>query len=429
MPTYAETQEYLFSLRNRGAKLGVERMERFNNALGRPDKHYPIIHVAGTNGKGSVCAMLEAIYRRAGYKTGLFTSPHLVRLGERVQVNRQPLTDAQIVHYTEKLRATAERLAEFDPEAHPTFFEFMTAMAFLHFAEEKVDVVILETGLGGRLDSTNVIIPRVSVITSVSFDHMDQLGDTLTKIAREKAGILKPNGNLVLGRLPEEAEVEIRRKADSLRCGVTTVTDVFEDDFEHYPETNLVGEHQRINAAVALLAMCHAGQDLAVSDEVARAALMDVDWAGRWQKITLRDGRTLILDATHNPEGCEALDKNLARLIDETGRKPVIICGTLGEARARALMAVVTERAKDIWLVQPNQPRACTQGELRALGVGKFTGGLEDASVTTLFPEPGVCRAGGEGDVIVATGSIYLLGEILTRLEEQTSEAGLQDKL
>ncbi len=429
MPSYAETQDYLYSLRNRGAKLGVERMQAFNHALGRPDQHFPIIHVAGTNGKGSTCAMLEAMYRAAGYKTGLFTSPHLIRLGERVQVNRQPLTNDQIIVYTERLRQTAESLAVYDPEAHPTFFEFMTAMAFLHFAEEQVGVAIIETGLGGRLDSTNIIVPRVSVITSVSLDHQEQLGDTLAKIATEKAGILKPGVNVVLGQMPEEAEKAIQATAAKRRCCITKVTDVFEEDIDNYPQTNLTGDHQRVNAGIAMLAMCHAGADLAVPEKVAFEALQQVDWAGRWQKISLHDGRTLILDATHNPEGCTALEKNLDRLIAETGRKPVILCGTLGETRARALMDVVTERAQDIWLLVPNQPRACSHGQLRAFTVGKFTGGLHDASVEALFPEPGTCHAGGEGDVIVVTGSIYLLGEVLTRLEEQSSEAELQDKL
>ncbi|WP_309400178.1 bifunctional folylpolyglutamate synthase/dihydrofolate synthase [Cerasicoccus maritimus] len=429
MPTYAETQDYLYALRNRGAKLGIERMQVFNHALGRPDQHFPIIHVAGTNGKGSVCAMLEAMYRAAGYKTGLFTSPHLIRLGERVQINREPLTDAQIIHYTERLRQTAEGLAVFDPESHPTFFEFMTAMAFLHFMEEAVDVAIIETGLGGRLDSTNIIVPRVSVITSVSLDHQEQLGDTLDAIAREKAGILKPGKNLVLGQLPPEAETAVREVAAKRRCGVTTVSDVFEDDLDNYPPTNLTGDHQRVNAGIAMLAMCHAGADLAVPEDVAFDALMTIDWPGRWQKITLKDGRKLILDATHNPEGCVALENNLLQLKAEFGRNPIILCGTLGENRARTLMDVVTRHTEEIWLLQPDQPRACTHSELRALTVGKFTGALHDATVDELFPQPGVCQVGSEGDTIVITGSIYLLGEVLTRLQEQSGESDLQDRL
>lgn len=428
MLNYAETQDYLFSLRNRGAKLGVERMVAFNKALGRPDRAYPIIHVAGTNGKGSVCAMLEAIYRRAGKKTGLFTSPHLIRLGERVQVNRVPLTEQEIVQWTSKLRPTAEAMASYNEADHPTFFEFMTAMAFLQFQEQKVDVGILETGLGGRLDSTNVIEPRVCVITSVSYDHQQQLGNTLTEIAREKAGIIKPHARVVLGKLPEEAETEIRRIAQERGAGVTSIREVFESE-EHYPETNLVGAHQRINAATAMLAMCHAGQDLAVTDDVAREALMDVTWAGRWQKLTLRDGRTLILDAAHNAEGAEALDANLARLVEETGRRPVILCGTLGDERAKALMRTVARHASALHLLVPDQPRACSAETLRSFLSGHYDGPINESTVSALFPEPGVCRAGDREDILVATGSIYLLGEILTRLENGGGSINLQDKI
>lgn len=427
MLNYAETQDYLYSLRNRGAKLGVERMAAFNEALGRPDRFYPIIHVAGTNGKGSVCAMLEAIFRRAGYKTGLFTSPHLIRLGERVQVNRQPLTQADIVSWTDRLRPTAEAMAAYNEADHPTFFEFMTAMAFLHFAREQVDVAILETGLGGRLDSTNVITPRVSVITSISFDHQQQLGDTLTKIAREKAGIIKPAVPVVLGHLPGEAEAEVRRIAAERRSGVNSVREIFESP-DHYPLTNLGGAHQRINAATALAAMCHAGADLAVSDETARAALMEVSWAGRWQSMKLRDGRTFILDAAHNAEGAEALDGNLAQLVSETGRRPVILCGSLGEDRAKALMKTVARHASAVHLLVPDQPRALPADVLRAC-LGHFDGDIFDARVDALFPEPGVCTAGGLDDILVATGSIYLLGEILTRLESADGESSLQDKI
>ncbi|MFW6218065.1 MAG: bifunctional folylpolyglutamate synthase/dihydrofolate synthase, partial [Verrucomicrobiota bacterium] len=206
VPSYKETRDYLYSLRDRGSKYGIERMQRFVAELGHPERRFPVIHVAGTNGKGSVCAMLEAIYRANGYRTGLYTSPHLVHLGERVQVDRLPLTETDIVRHCERLRPVAAALGAGKPEEHPSFFEFMTAMAFLQFADAQVDLAILETGLGGRLDATNVAAPELSVITSVSLDHTELLGDSLAKIAREKAGICKPRKPVLLGRLPPEAE-------------------------------------------------------------------------------------------------------------------------------------------------------------------------------------------------------------------------------
>lgn len=429
MASFPDVERYLYALRNRGAKLGLERMAAFNEALGHPDQAFPIIHVAGTNGKGSVCAMLEAIYRGQGLRTGMFTSPHLVRLGERIRVNGQPLSDEAIARWVQTLRPVAERLAASDASAHPTFFEFMTAMAFLNFQARGVDVAILETGLGGRLDSTNVVEPAVCVITSISWDHQEQLGDTLTLIAREKAGILKPGAPVVLGRLPGEAEAEIRRVAAERGCPVTSVVEAWGGDAAAYPETNLSGAHQRVNAATAWLAARLASPSLPFAEGLAREALGAVTWPGRWQRVTLRDGRTLILEAAHNAEGAVALDENLARLRAETGRGPVILCGTLGVARAVALMEVVARHASAIQLLVPDQPRACSFAELRAALPSGFAGAVADASVPDLFPGPGVCVAGGPGDTLVATGSIYLLGEILARLEDTTGQATLQDRV
>jgi len=430
MPTFAETERTLYALRNRGAKLGIERMAAFNEALGRPDRRFPIIHVAGTNGKGSVCAMLEAIYRHAGLKTGLFTSPHLIRLGERIQINREPISDDAIVSWVGRLKPVAEQLAGADGEGHPTFFEFMTAMAFEHFASQRVDVAILETGLGGRLDSTNVVTPEVSVITSISLDHQEQLGDTLEKIAREKAGIVKPGKSVVLGRLPPEAEHEIRRIAGERGCDVFGVEETFGPDLATYPVTNLVGDYQRINAATALLATRHAGPCLPAVGALAPEALQQVVWAGRWQTIRLADAKILILEAAHNAEGAHALDANLARLVRETNRRPIILCGTLGAYRAGELMPVVIRHAAQIHLLVPNQPRACSFQEMRAALPEPTRATIIDSTVAELFPAPGVCTAGNPGETLVATGSIYLLGEILSRLAPKTATTfKLQDKV
>ena len=189
MNRFQETRDYLFALRNAGSKYGIDRMRRLVEALGHPERRFPVIHVAGTNGKGSVCAMLEALYRSNGYKTGFFCSPHLVHLGERAQVNRQILSESGIIEYTRQLRPIAAAIASEDPDLHPSFFEFIAAMAFQRFASEQVDIACVETGLGGRLDATNVVDPELAIITTVSLDHTELLGDN-RRIAREKAGIL-----------------------------------------------------------------------------------------------------------------------------------------------------------------------------------------------------------------------------------------------
>ena len=218
LQTYEAVRSYLYGLRHRGSLYGVDRMREFIRHLGHPEKAYPVVHVAGTNGKGSTCAMLESIFRQAGLKTGLFTSPHLVHQGERVQVNRQILTREEVMEYTRRLKPIAEAIEKEHTDHHPSFFEFMTGMAFLRFAEEQVDIGIFETGLGGRLDATNVLNPEVSVITSISLDHTDILGDTLEAIAAEKAGIIKPGKPVIMGLLPLEAEKVIETVAKERNC-------------------------------------------------------------------------------------------------------------------------------------------------------------------------------------------------------------------
>ena len=245
--------DYLYALKNRGSKYGIERMRLLVDALGHPERAFPVIHVAGTNGKGSVCAMLEALYRGNGYKTGLFTSPHLVHLGERVQVNRKSLTNQEIVRYTEQLRPVAAKLGKDDPDLHPTFFEFVTAMAFLRFAAERVDIACIETGLGGRLDASNVVEPELSIITTISFDHTEMLGDTLAAIAGEKAGIIKPGKPVLMGRLPAEAETVVRRVAAERGCQLHVLTERF-PEASALPCTNLEGDFQRWNAGLAVYA-------------------------------------------------------------------------------------------------------------------------------------------------------------------------------
>lgn len=422
MSTYHEVTDYLFALKNRGSNYGIDRMRRLVEALGHPERRFPVIHVAGTNGKGSVCAMLEAIYRANGYRTGFFSSPHLVHLGERVQVNRKILSEAEIAAYIRELKPTAEQLEQENPELHPTFFEFMTAMAFLRFAAEPVDIACIETGLGGRLDATNVVDPELCIITTISFDHMEQLGDTLEKIAAEKAGIIKPGKPVLIGRLPAEAEAVICRVSAEREAPLYRLTERFRDEAT-LPETNLEGDFQRWNAGLALYATEILQSRFPITST---AALTEVDWAGRWQRLEV-DGRRIILDASHNPEGVTELNKNLARLTASEGHSPLIVAGTLGESRARSLMAVVGRHARELYLVAPQQDRATPVAFLKSC----LNRPAVEADLAELFPGPGRCAIGQPGDTIVLTGSIYLIGEALTRLQGADAKAGsdLQDKL
>ncbi len=428
---YAAVTDYLYGLKAKGVRFGLERMANFVAALGHPERAVPCVHVAGTNGKGSVSAMLDAILHEAGWRTGLYTSPHLVKLGERVQVQRKLLTTEEIVDYVRELRPKVEGLAAANPDDHPSFFEFMTAVAFLHFARKQCDISLIEVGLGGRLDATNVVTPEVSVISSIGFDHCEFLGHELTQIAREKAGIVKAGRPVVIGRMPREAEETIRAIAIERGARAVSVREVYGEDIAQYPQTNLECDYQRWNAATATLAAQTLDARWRITDHTIAAGLKQVDWPGRWQRVQV-GGRLTVLDASHNPEGAQVLDANLARLVAETGRAPVVIAGALGASRARPLLAAICRHAKEIHLAVPNQARACTHAELEAFIPPDYAacGGIvRRATVEGLYPTKDRCTAGAPEDVVVVTGSIYLLGEVMARIEPDrgTGEGRLQD--
>src|SRR5688572_13137622 len=245
LPDYAAVTEYLFALKARGGKFGIDRMTTLTAALDHPERAVPCVHIAGTNGKGSVAAMLDAILHSAAWRTGLYTSPHLVKLGERVQVERRILSEQEIVDYVRELRPVAERVSANEPDDHASFFEFMTAMAFLQFARKRCDISIIEVGLGGRLDATNIVVPEVSVITSIAVDHCEFLGTELRQIAAEKAGIIKTGRPVVMGRMPAEADATIRRIPVERGARVVSVAETFGEEIASYPHTNLEGDYQR----------------------------------------------------------------------------------------------------------------------------------------------------------------------------------------
>ena len=425
---YAPVQDYLFNLKVQGPKFGIDRMRLFTAGLGHPERRYPVIHVAGTNGKGSVSAMLDAILHAAGRRTGLYTSPHLVKLGERVQVDRQLLREDEIIAYVNELRPAADAQGRANADDHPSFFEFMTAMAFLQFARRAVDVAVVEVGLGGRLDATNVVQPEVTAITSIGLDHCEMLGQELGQIAAEKAGIIKPGRPVVLGRVPPEAEAVIRAIAADRGAPVHSVRAEFGEAVGRYPRTNLEGDYQRWNAATATLVARLLPAAWGVTEAVIARGLTQTNWPGRWQRIAL-GGRHLILDASHNPEGAQVLEANLTALRAEAGRKPVMVTGALGEYRARALLEVIARHAAEIHLVVPHQARACGFAELEHCLPASFSGRVAHTTVAEVFPAPGRLAIGGPEDIVVVTGSIYLIGEVFERIEpgRGAGEGRLQD--
>lgn len=425
---FATASIYLYGLKTQLKTYGIERMQHLAEALGQPQERFPAIHVAGTNGKGSVCALLEAIYREADYSTGLYTSPHLTYLGERIQINRVPLPPETLAARIPRLRAIAEVIAQKTPHLHPSFFEFMTAMAFESFAEVPVDIALIETGLGGRLDATNILNPALCVITSVGLDHTELLGDTLADIAREKAGIIKQGVPVAIGNLPAEAEQVITAIARERHAPLHRLRDYFPTPADE-PACALPGTFQRANAALACLAATLLQERFPVTPKQRDAGLANVRWEGRWQTVPLREGKTLILDATHNAEGARYLDAQLSALTQQSG--PLhILCGTTGNAqRAEALLPILARHACALHLLRPNQSRALSFEALEAAIPADFTGSVTCETLEEVFPETETCALGKPGETVVATGSIYLIGEIMARVIPgmRTDGARLQD--
>ena len=429
LKSYQDASDWLYALKNRGATYGIERMQHFARELGSPQKSYPVIHVAGTNGKGSTCAMLEAMFRVNGYKTGLSTSPHLVRQGERYQVNRRILSEEKILEYVRYLKKVGERIAETTPEMHPSFFEFMTALAFQHFKKEKVDVAIVEVGLGGRLDATNVVDPEISVITSIGLDHCEILGHSLDQIAREKGGIIKPGKPVVVGLLPSEALSAIEEICSERGCSLRRVSEIFGDDVDRYPLTKLPGGYQRINAAIAMTVARELKDRFSLDLEKCEHSLLNVVWPGRWEEMRLAH-RKAVFDVSHNSEGAEWLDANLRKLSDKQGR-PDVVMGVMGHYRDKALVPVVAKWARSITFVIPKQSRSCSFEELESCVPEEYQGQVLRGQIDSLFPAKGQCSldVSSRPNPLVVTGSIYLIGEIWERFleDEPVGQAILQD--
>lgn len=430
LESYEAARDWLYSLKNRGSKYGIDRMVRFAEVLGHPQRSFPCIHVAGTNGKGSTCAMLERIFRDQGFRAGLSTSPHLVRQGERIQVDRKILEETQILEYVRELVPWAEKVALEDPELHPSFFEFMTAMAFMHFAREEVDIAVVEVGLGGRLDATNVLVPEVSVITSIGLDHCEILGDSLAAIAGEKGGIIKPGVPVVAGLLEPEAMDVVRQLCAERGCELTCIEDRFGTDLTRYPQSNLHGSYQRINAAIALTVVEIVRERFELDRPKAEQSLLDVAWPGRWEERELKH-RKIVFDVSHNSEGAKWLDEGLADLVTRSdGARPDIVMGVMGAYRAAALVPVAAKWAESIRFVMPEQDRACSFEELRAFVPADFNGDVSEATVADLFPGKGECSLDFDaGRPLVLSGSIYLIGEIWDRFYEESplGQGSLQD--
>jgi dihydrofolate synthase/folylpolyglutamate synthase len=459
--SYHETVSYLYNLQKHGIKLGLENIGRLMSALDNPHESFRSVHVAGTNGKGSTSAIIASILRTSGFRTGLFTSPHLVSFTERIRINSEEITEDDVIVLAEEVRDTVLRLDDFSP----TFFEVVTAMAFLYFKREKIDIAVIETGMGGRLDATNIIVPEVSIITSISYDHREFLGNTLVEIAHEKAGIIKKGIPVVISfQEPEVIEV-IEKKAGEKDAqlyiygndfsSVLKSEDISGICFDYRGKDScemhdlllpLPGEHQMQNASVAIKALelmnerrlipkafgsADTHHSSLITHHCIKEGLNNVRWPGRLECIN--EDPSVIIDAAHNPAAANALAKSLKKYFLEKQKKIIIIIGIMADKDVKGVMEPLLPLASEIILTAPAYSRAASPENLA--GVAASLGytnihtvpSVKDALEMAMRDRCNSTHGTQHSALTVITGSFYTIGEareafgqkgILTRLRE-----------
>jgi dihydrofolate synthase/folylpolyglutamate synthase len=423
-------------------KFDLAHMRVLLRAMDRPERRFPSVLIAGTNGKGSTAATLASILRESGLKTGLYTSPHLVRINERIQVNGKEISDDDFASLHSGVDQTAETLvARAELPWHPSFFEMMTAIAFEHFAREKVDIAVLEVGMGGRLDATNVVEPRVSVITDVSLDHQKYLGNTVGEIAREKVGIIRPGGAVVtLPQLPEANDVIGNTILDLQARAVNAVpyvppvsphspqylvpgTQHGKSGFVYrYPlqvlgeqilvETPLVGRHQLRNVALAIAAAVELSEQglSGITAKNIERGIRETRWPARFQVIAPRPGwPEVVIDVAHNPAGAWALRSALSERYED--RPLIFVFGAMRDKAISEMTEILFPLADRVIATRPENPRAASPKEIQQAAART---GVEVETVENV--QQAIERArvlAKAGTVVVITGSIYLVGEAM----------------
>jgi dihydrofolate synthase/folylpolyglutamate synthase len=404
--TYKQALAWLYSLQRFGIKLGLENIRRLLDelcsglcvkrlALGTRVSTPKVIHVAGTNGKGSVCAMIDSICRAQGYRTGLFTSPHLVRFRERIRANGEMVSEEAVA---DGLTIIHDLVADWDP--HPTFFEVTTGLALKYFSEANVDVVILETGLGGRLDATNAVQSDVAAITPIEFDHEKWLGQSLREIATEKAGIIKPTVPVISAAQRPEAEEVIRARAAECAAPVQFVTTPYDKT-----PIALVGPYQKQNAALAITAL-EAGK-FKVSDSAIVHGLATVEWPARFQK----SDEYTIIDGAHNPSAARALAQTWREIFG--GLRATLILAILSDKDLRGICEALAPISDYVFLPKIRSERAALPEDLARV-VSAITRPLPCSVVSSL--DEALALAHAKPNPILITGSLHFAGEVLAHL-------------
>ena len=428
MLTYQQALLFLYDLQKFGIKLGLKKITTLLAELGHPQQGMDFVHIAGTNGKGSTAAQIESILRQAGYKTGLFTSPHLFRFTERIQVSGQQIGTDQVVEFVRLMKPKIQELK-------CTFFETVTAMAMWHFAAQKVDVTVLETGMGGRLDATNVVTPLLSVITNISLEHCQYLGHNISEIAQEKAAIVKERGEVVCGQMAPEAlevirefsrtkqarfhrvEDEVKWKGECLSPQGTVFSYSSVDSCYQRLQTPLVGRHQLENAVLATRAAEILRQrGFRIGEEQIRLGLLSVNWPGRLQTVA-RNPLT-VLDVAHNPAGAAALQKALPEIF--CFPRLILVFGVMEDKDYPAMLEVLLPGVDLVVATQPQTERALDAEALAALVRKKQVECLVEPSVVKAYRL--ARKVAQSDDLVCVTGSHFSVGEILEHLQRASKE-------
>jgi dihydrofolate synthase/folylpolyglutamate synthase len=428
-------------------KFDLAHMRVLLAALGHPENRFPTVLVAGTNGKGSTAATLASILQASGLKTGLYTSPHLVRINERIRLNGKPIADDDFAVLHDVVDRTAERLVgEGDLPWHPSFFETLTAMGFEYFARNRPDMVVLEVGMGGRLDATNVVDPRLSIITDIALDHQKYLGETVAEIAREKAGVIRPGGVVVtLPQLPEANDVigntilDVGARAVNAVPYVPPVSpgsdtyisgrwSVGSGQWHRYPlevlgtrilvESPLVGRHQLRNLALAIAAAAelHDQGTVRVTPETIAQGIRETHWPGRFQVVPAAgDNPEYVFDVAHNPAGAWALRSTLSGAYGDAGngREITIVFGVMRDKAVQEITEILFPLAGHVIVTHANNPRSASPDEIRR-AAARVAAGTDIEEVEDVASALDRARkVAGRTGLVVVTGSIYVVGEAM----------------
>ena len=421
--TYDEAIKYIHTTSNFFCKPGLERIKELCQGLGNPQNNLKFVHVAGTNGKGSVCSMLDSTLRAAGYKVGLYTSPYVLRFNERMRINGENIPDEKLAKLTERVKKIADQMTD-----KPTEFELITAIAFEYFNEEKCHVVILEVGMGGRLDATNIIEkPELAIITGIALDHTAFLGNTIEEIAAEKAGIIKDGSNVLYGGDDPVAEAviaEIANKKQSILCktdytklkinNFNVGETIFDYRGRHDLKIGLLGSYQPRNAAIVIDALDNlSGIGLSVSEEAIRRGLKSARWPARFEIINKNP--TVIFDGAHNPQGISAAVQSIKEYFGE--KRVIIVSGVLRDKDYVSIAKSISEVADMVYTITPDNPRALSsekyayifsQNELTAIPCQSIESALS----------LGIAEAKKKDTALLCLGSLYTYSEIIAEISK-----------